>query len=486
MAPLFSPRILLTLAALATLAAAQMMEMPRKRLVVLSKKAKGEPDAGLKCVEGLVESYGFISTNYAQNTSLATCPSSNSTCCRYESQKIMIVQMLIDARNIEQRFENQNKIIFDLLSEVQLDMRYIERFRRRQAENRMSSCKAIATKLSFHDVDHIKDELEKAREAQLEFVQRAHKGVYCAVCNPDSQKQLLVKKEIMKVSNRFCRNLVVNTIQPQMLLHYELKRFLNMLVKFMSNCDEHGRYSPDPVPDELVLEYSANEKVVRGCWENRNDPEWLVYCADYCNKFDSMKFAEFWEPNLELFLRITYYLKRKRMALNLVEKNDVMLNSDTRIKDVPLNSKVIPIIRNDQVVQEEDEIDEFHFEDIDAMRRPLTDVEMKLFMTKFANQKVVSGDIGGQISLSDFKMIYTNRGIDFEDLGRNAVATENLLKQIETKLNSQRKLARELGGASEGAYQLDSNGKARFAMQLTGSLAALGATVVAGLLAFIW
>lgn len=485
MSPLFPARILLLVAALVGWGSGQMLDKSRKRAIVLTKVSKGEPDPGLKCHEALAESYGFISTGYAKNTTLMTCPDSNSTCCQYESQKVMIIQMMIDARNIALRFQNQDKIIFDLLSEVQLDMRYIERFKKRQAEMRMSSCKAIATKLSFHDIDHIKEELLRHRETQLEFIQRAHKGVYCAVCSPGSQRNMLMNKMVMKVSTRFCRNLVVNTIQPLMFFHHELKRFLNLLLKFMSNCDEHGSYTPDPLPEELLLEYSSNEKVVRNCWDNRNDPEWLVYCADFCTKYDTVKFAEFWEPNMETFLRLTYFLKRKRMGLNLIEKNDVMLSSDTRVKDVPLNSKVIPIIRNEEVVQDEDEVDEFHLEDIDSMKRPMTDVEMKLFMSKFNAKKVVSGDIGGQISLSDFKVIYTTKGIDFEDIGRNSVATENLLKQIETKLNSQRKLANELGGL-EGGYQLDHNEKARFAMQISGGLAKLGATLFALLFYFSW
>jgi len=473
-----SPQLLLAcVLVLAASAAAQMMDPNQKKSIILTKVNKNAFAMSTKCVEGLSESYGFISTSNVRQESLQVCPSSNTTCCTFESQKVMILQMQVDAKNIQLRFDNQNKILNDLFSEIQLDMRYIERFKKRQEIMAMSNCKAIATKLSFHDIDHVKAELIKHREEMLEFVQRAHKGVYCAVCNPDSQRFLAMETLTMRISTRFCRNLVVNTIRPMLFVHHQIKRFMNLLVKFMTNCDEHGHYTPNSVPDELILEYSTNEKVVRRCWENRNDPEWVDHCAEYCRKFDSMKFDEFWEPTLETFLRVTYYLKRRRMSLNLVEKNDAMLGADTRVIDVPLHPKVIPIIRNDLVVQEEDEVDPYHLEDLDALKRPLSDIEMNLYMTKFKNRRVVSGDIGGQITLSDFKVIYHTKGIDFEDLGRNSVATDSLLKSVIIKINAGKR-ARELNAFSDGATVLDA--QPRGMMQIGGSswLAKVGWSVL--------
>lgn len=461
--------LLLWLAVL-TLANSQMMDKVKKKGIILAKLTKTPQLGPNQCLEYISESYGFISTVTPVDKPLQTCPDANNTCCAYESQKIMIIQMMGDAKAIELRFENQNKILYDLLNEIKLDLRYIERFKRRQQEMRMSNCKAIATKLSFHDIDHIKDELMKHREEMLDFVQRAHKGVYCAVCTPSAQRHIMTDRLIMRVSFKFCRNLVVHTIKPMMYMHYEFKKFLNLMTKFMTNCDERGQYTANVLPDEVLLQYHTDEKIVRDCWEQRNDPEWINACAAYCDRFDSMKFDQFWEPHLHTYMRLTYYLKKRRMALNLIEKNDILLSSDTSVKDVQINSKVIPIIRNDQVVQEEDELDEYHEEDLDAMKRGLSEMEIEIYMMKFKNNKVVSGDIGGQISLSDFKFLYANKGIDYEELGRNSVATDSLLKEVEMKLNSQRKLELEFEGATEGGYRLDKHGKARFTMQ-TGGLA---------------
>ena len=58
---------------------------------------------------------------------------------------------------------------------------------------------------------------------------------------------------------------------------------------------------------------------------------------------------------------------------------------------------------------------------------------MKVFMTRFDNGKVVSGDIGGNISLADFKILYMHKGVDYEEIGRSSIATDNLLKSIEAK-----------------------------------------------------
>lgn len=445
MSHLINSRALLITIHLIFSLAGQMMDPSTKKMTVLMKVTKNDKPSQTECIEGLVESYGFISTGTVKNEVLASCPSSESTCCEFESQKLMIIQMQLDQKNIENRFRSQDKIIFDLFAELELDMRYIQRFKKRQSILKMSSCKAIATKLSFHDVTRVKESLKITREKMLEFFVRSHKGAYCAVCNPDAQRLINMDKMVMKVSNKFCRNLVINSIQTLMYMHYEFKRFLNLMIKFMANCDERGHYDvKNRFPDELILDYSPAEKIVRQCWENKNDPEWLSYCSDYCNQYDPMKFSEFFEPNLQKLLRMTYFLKKKRVEINRIEKNDVMLSSDTSVTDVPLNPRTINLEKNSDVVDEDDEESEWRAEDLDILKRPMSKIEMDVYMTKFKNRKVVSGDIGGSISLVDFKVLYANKGIDYEELGRNSVSTDNLLKSVETKLNSSKPKAKKL------------------------------------------
>ena len=406
-----------------------------KKVTVLLKAGKGSKPPS-ECLEGLVESYGMVSTGDFSDQMLTTCPSSNRTCCTFESQKLMIIQMQVDSKNIDRRFEAQDKIIFDLLDELQLDMRYIERFKTRQLLKRISSCGAIATKLSFHDIDRVKASLRIHRQEMREWAIRSHKGIYCAMCNAETQKFINLDRNIVKVSFKFCRSIVVNTIQPMMYLHYEFKKFLNLMLKFLTNCDEHGSYRHISPPDFLELEYSNWEKTIRECWDMRNDPDWSTSCYNYCKEYDITQFKEFFEPNLDRFLKLTYYFKRQRMMLNVIERNDVMLNEDTSVSDVELNPHTIPLIHNADVADEDSEEDSWREEDLDALKRPLSKIEMKVFLTRFVNKRIVAGDIGSNISLSDFKLLYINKGIDFEELGRDAVATDNLLKSVITKMDA--------------------------------------------------
>ena len=442
--------LLITILTLITKTFSQIMPTVSKKALILLKATKGyKPDPNL-CLEGLAESYGLVSTGRVSEQMLTTCPSSNRTCCAFESQKLMIIQMQYDSKNIEKRFESQDKIIFELLNEIQLDMRYIERFKKRQLRKRISSCGAIATKLSFHDIDRVKANLKEHREQMKQWAIRSHKGVYCAVCNPDAQKHISLDRQIMKVSYQFCRGVVFNTIQPMMYLHYELKRFLNLMLKFLTNCDQHGSYRHISPPDFLELEYSNWEKTIRECWDNRNDPNWAVHCHDYCNKYDITKFQEFFEPNLDRFLKLTYFFKSQRMMLNLIERNDVMLNQDTSVSDVELNPHTIPIINNGDVQDEDSEEDSWREEDLDALKRPLTKIEMNVFLTRFINKRIIAGDIGSDISLSDFKLLYQNKGIDFEELGRDSVATDSLLKSVMTKINAMKTDSQALAPVQAG------------------------------------
>ena len=450
----------------------QMMPAVSKKVMILTKLTKGDKPNPNLCLEGLVESYGLVSTGTVNQQMLTTCPSSNTTCCAFESQKLMIIQMQYDSKNIQKRFESQDRIIFELLDEIQLDMRYIERFKTRQSRKRISSCGAIATKLSFHDIDRVKATLKQQRQQMKEWAVLAHKGVYCALCNPDTQKFISMDRQLMKVSFKFCRGVVFNTIQPMMYLHYELKKFLNLLLKFLTNCDQHGNYINISPPDFLELEYSNSEKTIRECWDNRNDPEWIIHCHNYCKEYDLMQFQEFFEPNLDRFLKLTYYFKKQRMMLNIIERNDVMLNQDTSVSDVELNSRTIPLLNNADVVDEDSEEDSWREEDLDALKRPLSTIEIDVFLTRFIDKRVVAGDIGSNVSLSDFKLLYQNKGIDFEDLGRDSVATDSLLKSVMAKLNAIQTTSQALapvqvnGAVSKKAGRAFNNAFRRFGLAL--------------------
>lgn len=419
----------------------QTME-PSVKKELISKKRQEEfrlPDG--ECLVGLVESYGLFSTGQVVKESLNTCPSSPDTCCKYRSQKIMIYEMKKDLLKIQSRMKAQDTIIFDLLRELKLDMRYIERFKERQTLQPMNSCKAIATKLSFHDIDRVEHGMLEAREEMLLFVKSSHKGVYCALCSPQAQKYMDLHNGILRLSHKFCRDIVINTIKPMMYLHYEFKRFLNLMARFFQNCDAHGVYTDSFVPDNIVFEYSPEEQVIRDCWKFRNDPDWILKCAPFCDKFNTMNFSEFFEPDLATYMRMNAFLKRKRMHLNLIERTDDSLHYDSEIRDFPINPTTVGVIDNSKEEDNEHKEGEYEAEEIDALTRPMTDEQIKLVLERFRKNLMVSGDIGAKVSIAQYTYRFTKKGIDFYEIGKDAVATDALLKVVEAKMNAEKNTA---------------------------------------------
>ena len=433
------PCLALSFLLLCQLGLSQLMHPDTKKDLILHKRQQASKMEEDECLEGLVESYGLFSTGTVVEESLATCPSSPNTCCQYDSQKIMIYEMKNDLRKLEKRLKDQDEIIFSLLKELKLDMRYIERFKERQQLQRMSSCKAMGTKLSFHDIDRVASGLEEARESMLEFVKSAHKGVYCALCSPEAQRHIDLDNGILKLSHKFCRSVIVNTIKPMLYLHYEFKRFLNMMARFFQNCDAHGAYHDFTVPDEVVFEYSPDEKVIHNCWKFRNDPDWVKQCSAYCDKFNTMDFSQFFEPNLGLYMRITAFLKHKRMHLNLVERTDDNLHYDSEIRDFPINPTTVGVIDNSKVEDNEHKEGDYEQEEVDALKPVLTNNQIKLFLERFKKNNVVAGDIGAHYSLAVFSYRYSKKGIDFHTLGKDAVSTDALLRVVEAKMNAANK-----------------------------------------------
>ena len=452
---IFSYTLALLLICFVQKSESQMIHPFVKKGLILHKMGNKDNRNPNQCIPGLVESYGFESTITVKNETLSACPGFNSTCCSYESQKLMILQMQKDTENLEERFAAQNKIIFGLLDELKLDMRYINRFLKRQETEDISNCQVIAKKLNFHDIERVEDSLKKDREEMEKFFMLTYKGVYCAACSPQNQKNLNLDRMLVRTSLKFCRDMVFNSVKPLMYLHYEFRTFLNLMVQFMTDCDERGNYTKNEIPHEITFYRGEDEKIVRECFENRDDPEWYIFCGRFCDMFSATEYKDFFEPNMDVMLHILNHLKTKRMHLNVIEKADSTIDADTKVRDVELNPTTVAPIDNSKVVQEEDEEDPYEPENQDARHAPMNRMEIEVFLTKFKDRKAVSGDIGGKLSLSDFEFKWSKKGMDYNSIGREAVSTNALLKVVETKIYAMEKEAKTIETASDDSSSGD-------------------------------
>lgn len=86
-----------------------------------------------------------------------------------------------------------------------------------------------------------------------------------------------------------------------------LNVYLNLMTTYMSNCNYKGDYQEKNINGQLFFEFTKEEGIVRECWKYFNHPDWMQYCEDYCWQFNPVTLNEFFEPNLEKYIRLKLF-----------------------------------------------------------------------------------------------------------------------------------------------------------------------------------
>jgi len=86
----------------------------------------------------------------------------------------------------------------------------------------------------------------------------------------------------MVYSAKYCRGIVKHSIHMVGYTKVLFRQYLNMLVRFLNNCDYRGRYVDLPIPENLIIARKATDYYVEQCMAEVNRPTWGRACYKYC------------------------------------------------------------------------------------------------------------------------------------------------------------------------------------------------------------
>lgn len=96
-------------------------------------------------------------------------------------------------------------------------------------------------------------------------------------------------------SEKFCRDIVTNTLPTLLFFHIHLIKYTNLVSKFLLSCDKKGDYEPNvPIPIELIFATDdIDKRNLINCRNEVNTLNWFVYCERVCEKFEIARFPTF-------------------------------------------------------------------------------------------------------------------------------------------------------------------------------------------------
>lgn len=94
-------------------------------------------------------------------------------------------------------------------------------------------------------------------------------------------------KRIVQFSEKFCRDIVENSLNNLLFFHVNFQKYANLVSKFLLSCDKRGNFEIDvPIPEEFVF---VNDEITTAnlvdCRKRRNSLSWFIHCAKICENF---------------------------------------------------------------------------------------------------------------------------------------------------------------------------------------------------------
>jgi hypothetical protein len=380
----------------------------------LAEDAPKEVEAAkeITCHLDLITGLGMQGLEKAVNFKLDMCPNVENSCCKISDQEIIYKNWITDKEgsNLQDRLKYHEKIFTEFLDMLQIVYIRAGTIVAKLKGILVSDCKAISSRILFFNFPTVFPILKQNLKEMHSFLMNSYKGLYCAVCDGDLVEHFDVKTKEVKLSEKFCRDMISNTLHPMIYFHSHFPVLLNLISKFLTSCSNHGDFIEKPIPAEALFNKAVEtSKVLEDCKKSRNQSDWFEKCEDVCENFELTRFPKYFEPNLHEFQKYTKFLKD---SIEKLEKQDE--TTDVITDDGSSHSRILSAQRHlDEGVEKKEE-QHIHIEE-DPEKR-------------FENLDVMV--LGVQSVLGELKTNFTDPGIDLFDIGKNALINEEVLAII--------------------------------------------------------
>lgn len=370
-------------------------------------------DKGWKttCNMELLHSYGMHGLNKPQQIVLEMCPNVRSSCCK-KSDQLEIYANWIHAKEevmIKKHYRELTDDYSNLFEELIDTHNHARDIIKKLSVKRVANCKLIAQRILSFEVEEILAQIKVNLRKMEDFFVASYQGFYCSICNHDNHKFIDLDKGVVNFSEKFCRDIVENTLPVAVFWHEDVVRYLNLVSKFLLSCDYKGDYLANVfIPKEHIFaEDEVVAKHLANCRDYRNKKSWFAYCEDLCHEFHVARYAPFFEPHREQIVEYTKFLKTKLAKIKSEEGRDPSFNKIPGIVDRMLLDK-------------------------DA------DNEDKKTEMQHEEGIIFGAGLQAKVKLETYKSSFGTEGISMYDDGRNSLINTQMYNQIKALLHLER------------------------------------------------
>lgn len=270
------------------------------------------------CNRDILQTFSLSGLDIPVIEQLEMCPSITRSCCLKQDQQIMYTNF-IHGGEFQSVVDHYAKVVgvYNGLIEKLVDVQEFAKTVKDNIQKKVSNCKLLAERILNYEVSQVADQVRQNLQKLSEFFEKTYSGFYCTICNFDNHKYFDATTQTIFYSEKFCRDIVENTLPSLLMFHVDIIKHLNLVTKFVTSCDFIGIYNLDAVfPANYT--FSVVMDVVQdlqSCRDNRNKREWFSYCKDICTNFKLTGYSEYFQPNFKLMASYTTFLSQTLNAL---------------------------------------------------------------------------------------------------------------------------------------------------------------------------
>lgn len=430
-----------------------------------------------RCNRKIQQSMGMKGLYYPEKSKLDMCPTIDYTCCTVEDQ-LKIYEFWVTGKeeeNLEARLEFHRKVYSELFTKS------IEVYSRAKTvmellhDRSVSNCKVLARRIVNFRIDSLAPLLRTSIEHYHTFIKESYKGLYCSICDAENTKFIDISKSKFDINEEFCRDIIYNSLHVLIYLHSHFTKYLNLLSKFVTNCNYRGVYKRKTISGQYLFSTKADHHRMLGtCQKYRNDINWFDFCEPVCKQFSIVEFKDFFKPNVEKVRKYTRWIGNQLVKHRAAEAKDVLLNGDLikarknasktkavdGLEDFDIHSNKSRLLQGDANCKKDDKqndndkkgdgqasgLDDEEDEDTKKDRDDILAEEQQKFEEQLADAMMIKEKpevfrsvAQSEIDYNSFHNRYGIEGLNIYSHGKTSQINENTYKSIKATVELERK-----------------------------------------------
>jgi len=282
------------------------------------------PAGDLRCNPKVPQLFNMTGTgSLSSKVFLDVCGLSSQSCCTLTDQEKMVEIWNKQGTgfNLKDRMEFHKKLVREVYDEA---INISKRANKMLAPTKKPSpeCLLMARRIEALRIHDIFPRIMNNFGRMHDFFFTAYKGLHCAACDPATNSQFNVDKKEVTLAPKFCRDLVLNSLNASLYNHKHTPLIAKLLVTFLDTCDSEGTFKqPRTAKNNPLAQTSKYEAELDKCKKTRNTPFWLENCLSYCQQFKVGQYDAVFEPEIENYSNLARTLKEMAIAYDAKTNN---------------------------------------------------------------------------------------------------------------------------------------------------------------------